>query len=84
MCQVYILFSATLNKFYIGHTSVSLEERLRKHLSNHSGFTGKAKDWKIVYNEEFPDKNSAYKRELVIKSWKSKVKIIELIKGSGG
>ncbi|WP_034964985.1 GIY-YIG nuclease family protein [Chryseobacterium sp. FH1] len=84
MFQFYILFSETLNKFYVGHTSEELDERLRKHLSSHSGFTAKAKDWKIVYSEKFTDKSSAYKRELKIKSWKSKVKIIELIKSSAG
>ena len=84
MFQVYILFSKTVNKFYVGHTSEELDERLRKHLSNHSGFTAKAKDWKIVYSEKFTDKSFAYKRELKIKSWKSKIKIIELIKSSAG
>ena len=84
MFQVYILFSEILDKFYVGHTSEELEERLRKHLSNHSGFTAKAKDWKIVYQELFPDKSLAYKRELQIKSWKSKVKILQLITDSAG
>ena len=84
MFQVYILFSETLDKFYVGHTSEELDERLRKHLSNHSGFTAKSKDWKIVYSEKLTDKSSAYKRELQIKSWKSKIKIIELIKKSVG
>ena len=84
MFKVYILFSDTVDKFYVGHTSDELEERLRKHLSNHSGFTAKAKDWKIVYHELFPDKSLAYKRELQIKSWKSKVKILQLITHSAG
>lgn len=84
MFQVYILYSEELNKFYIGHTSEKLDERLRKHLSNHNGFTSKAKDWKIMYREVFSDKNTAYKRELQIKSWKSKVKILQLIKASSG
>lgn len=30
--------------YYIGHTSEAIEERLRKHLSNHGGFTAKAKE----------------------------------------
>ena len=84
MFKVYILFSDTLDKFYVGHTSEELEERLRQHLSNHSGFTAKAKDWKIVYHELFPNKSLAYKRELQIKSWKSKIKILQLITDSAG
>lgn len=79
----YILYSKALDKFYIGHTSEPLEERLRKHLSNHSGFTAKAKDWEIVYSEKFDDKSSAYKRELEVKKWKSKIRIEKLISSAG-
>ena len=84
MFHTYILFSEILDKFYVGHTSEEVHERLRKHLSNHSGFTAKVKDWKIVYYEVFSDKSNACKRELEIKSWKSKVKISQLIKSSAG
>jgi putative endonuclease len=72
------LFSSTRNKYYIGHTGDLLEERLRKHNSNHKGFTGKINDWKIVYTEVF-ELGSAYKRERQIKSWKSRSKIKRLI-----
>ena len=75
----YILYSASLDKYYLGHTSDTLEERLRRHLSNHKGFTSKAKDWLVVYKEEFADKSQAYRRELEVKSWKSKKRIAELI-----
>ncbi|MFC0427271.1 GIY-YIG nuclease family protein [Chryseobacterium scophthalmum] len=86
MCFCYILYSKSLDKYYVGSSSSceDLQERLRKHLSNHKGHTSKVKDWIIVYFEEFPDKSSAYKRELQIKSWKSKIKISELIKNSNG
>jgi len=79
MAFVYILFSTSLDKYYIGCTSSSLEERLRRHLSDHHGFTAKAKDWRIVYSEHFPDKALALKREKEIKSWKSKGIIEKLI-----
>jgi len=45
---VYILHSKSLDKYYIGHTTEPIEERLRKHLADHSGFTSKAKDWKVI------------------------------------
>ncbi|MEY5047553.1 MAG: hypothetical protein RLZZ175_912 [Bacteroidota bacterium] len=48
----YILYSTSIDKYYVGHTS-NLVERLRKHNSNHKGFTGKASDWEIVYSEQF-------------------------------
>ena len=73
----YILFSAVKNCYYVGHTG-DLVERLRKHNSNHKGFTGKIGDWKIVYQESFVDKTSAYAREREVKSWKSRLKIIAL------
>jgi putative endonuclease len=53
MAYIYILYSTTLNRYYIGHTTMLPEQRLQKHLTNHDGFTGKAKDWQIVYQEEF-------------------------------
>ena len=79
MFKCYILFSPTLNQYYIGHTSETLEGILRKHLSNHKGFTAKTKNWIIVYHEIFDEKSLGYQRELKIKSWKSKLKIIKLI-----
>jgi putative endonuclease len=84
MYHVYILYSESLDRFYIGHTVESLEERLRKHLTNHGGFTSKAKDWHIVYREEFDEKNNAYRRELQIKAMKSKERIQRLCKSSNG
>ena len=80
MCYFYILHSEHLDKFYIGHTCEDLNTRLKKHLSNHSGFTSRTKDWKIAYFEKIPTKSLAYKRELEVKNWKSKLRIVELIK----
>lgn len=79
MFYVYILYSQNIDTYYVGSTSMLLEERLRRHLSSHSGFTGRAKDWQIVYFESYDNKKAAILRELEIKKWKSKIKIIELI-----
>jgi putative endonuclease len=77
----YILSSKILQKNYIGHTGEILEERLRKHNSNHKGFTSRANDWEVVYFEPFGTKSLAYRRELEVKSWKSKARVEALIKG---
>jgi putative endonuclease len=77
--HVYILFSSIRNKYYVGHTGDELNERLRKHNSDHKGFTGRVNDWKIVYTQLFETKESAYKREREIKSWKSRPRIEKLI-----
>ena len=71
----YILYSAKLDKYYIGSTS-NLEERLRKHNSNHKGFTGNTGDWEMKWFEEHVTREDALKRERQIKGWKSR-KIIE-------
>jgi len=78
----YIIYSIEADKFYIGHTTQSIEERLAKHLSNYDGFTARYKDWKVVYTEEYPSKELAYQRERQVKAWKSKKKIQTLIQRS--
>ncbi|WP_348737681.1 GIY-YIG nuclease family protein [Tenacibaculum sp. 190524A02b] len=75
---VYILYSNYLGKYYIGSTS-DIENRLERHLSNHKGYTSKAKDWRVVYKEEFQTKSEALFREREIKKWKSSKKIEVLI-----
>ena len=79
MFTTYILHSKQLDKFYIGYTADNVLVRLSKHLANHKGFTAKAKDWKIVYQEIFTTKQDAMKREKQIKGWKSNIRIKELI-----
>ncbi len=67
MYTVYILKSEILSKYYVGYTSMSVEERLSRHLNDHSGFTSKAKDWALVYTKSFNSKTEAIKLELSIK-----------------
>ena len=78
MFYFYILFSESVNKYYVGSTS-NLNERLKKHNTNHKGFTGGVKDWTIVYSEPYPSKSKALARERSIKKLKSRSKIIKLI-----
>ena len=80
MYTVYILFSQNRNRYYIGYTGDVIQERLRKHNSNHKGFTGSKADWIIVYTENYNDKKEAMHRELEIKAWmKSRKRIEQLI-----
>jgi putative endonuclease len=78
---VYILHSFSLDRYYIGHTGDDLQERLRKHNSNHKGFTGKVDNRAIVYSKMYATKIAAYQREREIKAWKSRKKIEQLIAG---
>ena len=78
----YILFSPSANKFYIGHTTEPIEERLRKHNSNHDGFTAKHQDWIVQYTENYSSKQLAYAREREVKGWKSRRMILQLLSRS--
>ena len=78
---VYIIYSSTKNKFYIGFTS-DIKERIIRHNQKSKGFTGSTNDWKIVYTETYLTKSEALTREKQIKSWKSRIKIQELISNS--
>jgi putative endonuclease len=79
MFTTYILFSESLQKFYIGFTSGNVNIRLYKHLASKKGFTAKAKDWMIVYTEQFTTKEEAMAREKKLKNWKSNKRISESI-----
>jgi len=75
----YILFSPIKNRCYVGYTGDYLNERIRKHNTNHKGFTGGIGDWVLKYKEIFQTKDAAMEREAAIKSWKSRKLIEKLI-----
>ncbi len=79
MFYLYILFSATKNKYYVGSTGDALKERIRKHNSNHKGFTGGVGDWELKYFETYKIKQEVRLREKEIKNWKSRKLIEKLI-----
>ena len=68
-----------MNRYYIGYTGDTMINRLKKHLSNHKGFTGKEIDWQVVYSEIYLEKKDAIIREKLVKSWKSRIMIQKLI-----
>ncbi|MDG5491533.1 GIY-YIG nuclease family protein [Psychroserpens sp. SPM9] len=79
MCFTYILYSESIDRYYVGYTCDELEERLRKHNTNHKGYTGQTNDWRIVYKESYNSKSEAYARERFIKQKKSRHFIERLI-----
>jgi putative endonuclease len=68
MYTTYILYSESLDRYYIGYTSNEVEVRLGKHLAKHKGFTRKADDWILKYFENYQTKKEAMLREKTIKS----------------
>ena len=74
---VYILFSATLNRYYIGYTG-QLSDRLFRHSNSGSKSTKATNDWVLAYSETYPTRGEAMKRENYIKKQKSR-KFIEAL-----
>jgi putative endonuclease len=75
---VYILYSKSKDRFYIGHTH-DLNQRLLQHNAGRTPSTKAGRPWIIVYSETYNDKGSAAKRELEIKNKKSRKYIESLI-----
>jgi putative endonuclease len=67
MHTTYVLYSKALKKYYVGSTSLALISRLRRHRSDHKGFTGRSNDWEIVFSQAFSEISSARKLEKKIK-----------------
>ncbi|MCB0804129.1 MAG: GIY-YIG nuclease family protein [Flavobacteriales bacterium] len=80
MYTVYILYSNSKDKYYVGHTS-DIEDRLTRHNTGRNKSTKYGVSWELVYKEAFSTKSEAYQRELEIKKKKSRVYIEKLIKG---
>jgi putative endonuclease len=59
---IYILESLTDGTYYVGSTS-NLSDRIERHNQGRSRYTKAKRPWKLVYYEEFRDRNQAMKRE---------------------
>jgi putative endonuclease len=66
MFYTYILYSGTINKYYVGYTS-DLEKRIGRHGSDKNKFTGQTEDWELIKYFEFSSKSEAMKLESKIK-----------------
>ena len=65
----YILYSIFRDRYYIGSTS-NLDERIKKHNTNHKGFTGKTGDWILKYSEVFSTVEEAEKENWKLRNGK--------------
>ena len=83
MSNVYIIYSNTLNRFYIGACQVKLSDRIAKHNSGYYGnesYTAQATDWKLFEHLTYETFAHAIRLERKIKSMKSRVYIENLKK----
>ncbi len=79
MFYVYILKSIKNGAYYIGSCE-NIDIRLKRHNRGMVSSTKRYLPWKLVCHEEFNILREARKRELQIKSWKSRRAIDSLIK----
>lgn len=80
---VYILYSKSINRFYIGET-IDLQSRIIQHNSGfyESSFTKQVKDWELFYSIVCESRFQARKIEIHIKNMKSQKYIQNLKKYS--
>jgi putative endonuclease len=78
---VYILYSISLDKYYIGE-ALDFQERIKQHNSGFydSAYTKQASDWSLFYSIECLNRLQARKIETHIKKMKSKAYIQNLKK----
>jgi putative endonuclease len=76
----YIIYSESLDTFYIGET-YNVVERVLKHNSHtyENSFTKIASDWKLVLSYELTSRDEAIFVEKFVKRMKSKVFINKII-----
>jgi len=80
MFSVYVLYSESFNKIYIGQTD-NLERRLFEHNNGLlSSYTKRYIPWKIIYTENFISRSEALIREKQLKSQKGREFIWNMIK----
>ena len=63
---VYILFSESSGRYYIGHTQ-NIENRLFEHNSGEGNFTSKYAPWILVWSKSMNSKGEAIRLENKIK-----------------
>ena len=84
--NIYFLQSLKDNKYYIGCTSKDPLRRLSEHNLGKVTSTRRRTPFKLVYQEQYLDKKSAFKREWYLKhpaGYQDKLKIIRNIINSG-
>ncbi len=63
---VYVLYSQTLRKFYVGQTT-DVAQRLEEHNRGKSKYTSKGAPWEVVTTFEAQTRSEATRLELQIK-----------------
>jgi putative endonuclease len=67
MLWVYVLYSPSRDRLYVGHTD-NLQLRLARHNEGLVRSTAPYRPWVLIYHESFPSRAAAMKREKELKS----------------
>jgi len=79
MFNVYVLYSPSFDKIYIGYTS-NIEQRMLSHNElGKKGYTLKYRPWKLIHTEPFEIKSDAMMREKALKSARGRAWIWETL-----
>ena len=66
MYITYIIFSSTIQKYYVGQTG-DLIRRLEEHNRGKTPFMSRGVPWILIYSKEFSSRSEAIKLESFIK-----------------
>ena len=80
---VYIIQSQLDHSFYVGETH-DIPLRIQRHNDGWSRSTKSKRPWTLVYQEKYPTRSDALRREKEIKRMKSIAYILRLISHAGG
>lgn len=78
MHVVYILYSYTFDKSYVGYTT-NLISRFKSHNEFGKEFSKRYRPWGVIHCEFFENKNEALRREQYFKSGKGYYGRLEII-----
>ena len=70
MYYVYVLYSETKGKYYIGQTN-DVEKRLRRHNNGQENYTKTGIPWMLVHQVEVETRSAAMKLERKLKNFKA-------------
>ena len=81
MHYLYILYSKSINRYYVGETA-DIDNRLSQHNAHYfsKSFTKTAEDWDVVLSKKCSDKADSVYLERFIKRMKSRKFIEKIIK----
>ncbi|HET7001078.1 MAG TPA: GIY-YIG nuclease family protein [Puia sp.] len=80
MFTVYVLYSASFDKIYIGFTNDLKRRFLFHNQLEKKGWTSRFRPWIVLYLEEYSNKADAMRREKELKSSRGRDFIWKMIK----